>query len=78
MKKARYILTATVATLVLNPAVWAQETPGKEHAELAKAVSAAKVSLEKGLLASATEGKAISAKFEAEEGKLQLSVYDEG
>ena len=75
MKKARYILTATVATLALNPAVWAQETPGKEGAELAKAVSAAKVSLEKGLTAGATEGKPISAKFEVEDGKLQLSVY---
>ena len=75
MKKARYILTATVATLVLNPAVWAQETPGNEHAELAKAVSAARVSLEKGLVASGTEGKPISAKFELENGKLQLSVY---
>lgn len=75
MKKARFILAATVATLVLNLAAWAQETPGKERADLAKAVSAAKVSLEKGLLASATEGKPISAKFEVEEGKLQLSVY---
>ncbi len=75
MKKARYILAATVATLALNPAVWGQETPGKEHTELARAVGAAKVSLEKGLLASATEGKPISAKFEVEDGKLQLSVY---
>ena len=75
MKRGRFILTATVAALALNPAVWAQESPGNEHAELAKAVSAAKVSLEKGLVASATEGKAISTKFELEDGKLQLSVY---
>jgi uncharacterized membrane protein YkoI len=75
MKKDRYILAATVTTLVLSLAAWAQETPGKEPAELAKAVSAAKVSLEKGLLASATEGKPISAKFEVEDGKLQFSVY---
>ena len=75
MKNARYILAATVAMLVLNLAVWAQKPPGKERAELAKAVSAAKVSLEKGLVASAMEGKPISAKFEVEDGKLQLSVY---
>jgi len=75
MKKARGILAVTVATLALNPEVWAQETSGNQHAELAKAVSAAKVSLEKGLTAGATEGKPISAKFEVEDGKLQLSVY---
>ena|SRR5713226_5037779 len=75
MKKTRCILAATVAMLVLNLAVWAQEPSGKERAELAKAVSAAKVSLEKSLVASATGGKPISAKFEVEDGKLQLSVY---
>lgn len=75
MKNAGNILAATVTTLLLNPAVWAQGTPGKERAELAKAVSAAKLSLEKGLTASTTQGKAISAKFEVEDGKLQLSVY---
>ncbi len=75
MKKARYILAATVAALVIHPAGLAQESPGKEGAELSKAVSAAKVSLEKGLTASGMEGKPISAKFEVEDGKLQLSVY---
>jgi len=75
MKKARYILAATVATLLVHQAARARETPGKEGAELAKAVSAAKVSLEKGLMAAATEGRPISAKFEVEDGKLQLSVY---
>jgi len=33
------------------------------------------VSLERGLAASASHGQPISAKFEIEEGKLQLSVY---
>jgi len=75
MKKAEYILAATVATLVVHLAAWAQEAPGKEGAELAKAVSAAKVSLEKGLTAAVIKGKPISAKFEMEDGKLQLSVY---
>jgi uncharacterized membrane protein YkoI len=35
----------------------------------------AKVSLEKGIAASKSKGKPISAKYEVEEGKLQLSVY---
>ncbi len=47
----------------------------KAHAELAKALMGAKVSLAKGLAASAQEGTPISGKFELEEGKLQLSVY---
>src|SRR5207245_9203725 len=75
MKKARYTLRATPATLVLSPAVRAQQPPGEERAALAKAVSGARVSLEKGLAAGATEGRPISAKFDVEDGKLQLSVY---
>ena len=47
----------------------------KAHAELAKALLGAKVSLAEGLAASAQEGTPISGKFELEEGKLQLSVY---
>src|SRR5207247_10677380 len=45
------------------------------HGALAKAVMGARVSLERGLAASASHGQPISAKFEMEEGKLQLSVY---
>jgi hypothetical protein len=55
--------------------VSAQETHDKAHAELAKALPSAKVSLAEGLTASAREGTPISGKFELEEGKLQLSVY---
>src|SRR5262249_62325763 len=46
-----------------------------EKQALAKDVGAAKVSLEKGLSAGEAQGKPISAKFEIEEGKFQLSVY---
>jgi hypothetical protein len=53
----------------------AQPYQDKEHAELAKALKDAKVSLEEGLAASEREGQPISGKFEIEEGKLQLSVY---
>jgi hypothetical protein len=47
----------------------------KEKAELAPAVSGSKVTLEQGLIASKKNGKPVSAKFEIENGKPQLSVY---
>ena len=63
--------------LLFNVAVlsWGYQDQDKDRAELRKAVSQAKVSLEKALSVSNREGKPISAKFEIEEGKLQLSVY---
>src|SRR5438034_10896426 len=53
----------------------AQGQSDKENAQVASALSSAKVTLEAGIMASEREGKPISAKFEVEEGKLQLSVY---
>ena len=47
----------------------------KEKAELATAVSGAKVTLEQGLMVSKKSGKPVSGKFEIENGKPQLSVY---
>jgi hypothetical protein len=47
----------------------------KDAPVLAAALKEAKISLAKGLTASEKEGKPISAKFEVEDGKLQLSVY---
>jgi hypothetical protein len=72
MKKAVMVVGLLMVWLVVNPGLRSQD---KDHAELAKAVAASKVSLEQGLSASAREGKPISAKFEIEDGKLQLSVY---
>jgi len=46
-----------------------------DQAALAQAVQGAKTTLEAGLAASAREGRPISAKFEIEDGKFQLSVY---
>ena len=46
-----------------------------EDNALAEQLQGAEISLEQGLAASAAEGKPISAKFEVENGKLQLSVY---
>ena len=71
-------MTAFVAVLVfiVSPG-WAQtsDDKAKEHADLEKALKDAKVPLERGLTASAKEGKPISAKYEVEDGKLQLSIY---
>jgi len=66
-------LAAAAAWMFAAPPAWASDE--KEHAELAKALKDAKVPLERGLSASAKEGKPISAKYEVEDGKLQLSVY---
>lgn len=76
-KVTAYVLVMTFTTLVGNQVMWAEESGEKEHAELAKALSSAKVSLGAGLTASASAGKPISGKFELEEGKLQLSEYTE-
>ena len=70
-----YVLVVMFTTVVGSGMLRADENADKEHAELAKALSGAKVSLGAGLTASASEGKPISAKFEVEDGKLQLSVY---
>jgi len=51
---------------------WAQ---GSDPAALAAAVKDATATLQSGLKASEAQGTPISAKFEIEDGKLQLSVY---
>lgn len=72
MKKAAVVMGLLMVWLVVNPSLWSQD---KDRAALAKAVAEAKVSLEQGLTTSAHTGKPISAKFEIEDSKLQLSVY---
>jgi hypothetical protein len=70
------MVVSIVAALALMVSTgWAQTADDKERAELAKALKDAKIPLERGLTASAKEGKPISAKYEVEDGKLQLSVY---
>lgn len=64
-------LVGGLANIATGPA-WCQEG---NSAELAKAIGEAKVSLDQGISAGARAGKPISAKFEIEEGKPQLSVY---
>jgi hypothetical protein len=71
----KVVLGALMVCLLVNVGLWADADEDKDRGELAKAVVEAKVSLEQGLSAAAHEGKPISAKFEIDEGKLQLSVY---
>jgi hypothetical protein len=65
-----WILTVALWTI---PAVAAMSD--KEKAELAPVVAGSKVPLEQGMLTSKQSGKPVSAKFEIENGKPQLSVY---
>lgn len=68
-----------LAVVSWGSALSAQEKEAEEGnpAAVAKALTGVKVSLERGLAASASHGRPISGKFEMEEGKLQLSVYTE-
>ncbi len=75
MRKTTIVLAFLVAWFFTVPMGWAQNSGDTEHAELAKALKDAKISLQRGLTASAKAGKPISAKYEVEHGKLQLSVY---
>src|SRR5437870_3527395 len=74
-KSTTLMLVAAFVWLLGDHATWAQKYDDKEHAELAKALKGVKTSLEKGLPASESQGKPNTGKFEAEDGKLQLSVY---
>jgi hypothetical protein len=56
-------------------AVRAEESSEKGNGELAEALEGVKVSLDDGRRASEGQGTPISAKFDIEDGKLQLSVY---
>jgi hypothetical protein len=67
------LLTVLAVALWIGPAKAAMTD--KDKAELATAVSGAKVTLEQGLMTSKKSGKPVSAKFEIENGKPQLSIY---
>jgi len=75
-KSSRLILFA-VALMVSTGALTSAraEDDAKERAELAKAMGGAKATLQGGLTSAQANGTPISAKFEVEDGKLQLSVY---
>src|SRR5215510_8191097 len=64
---------------VLGIALWVMSAGAamtdKDKAELAPVVAGSKVTLEQGLATSKKNGKPVSAKFEIENGKPQLSIY---
>ena len=68
-------LAAVVVASFAGPPPALAIGPDQEHAELANALSGAKVSLQQGFTASEREGQPISGKFEMDEGRLQLSIY---
>ncbi len=67
--------TWLVPVLAVAAVCWGSTLAAQDKDAVAKAVLSARVSLERGLTASASHGRPISAKFEMDEGKLQLSVY---
>src|SRR3989442_15836564 len=64
----RFLIATFVASFALSAS--AEEKP-----DPAANMKNAKVSLERGMAASKSKGTPISAKYEMEDGKLQLSVY---
>ncbi len=77
MHRIGWLVAAVTLSLAGPLSLAAEEKQSKETEKqaLAKDVKTVEVSLEKGLSASEAAGKPISAKFEIEDGKLQLSVY---
>jgi len=74
-RHARVLLVGSFALLLAPGPGWGAQKD--EDAELAHALKGVKVSLKQGITASTAKGKPISAKFEVEDSKLQLSVYTE-
>lgn len=72
MRLALIIAVAGILSLP-GPSSWAEDE--MNPAALAKALPQASVSLDQALKTSEREGKPISAKYEIENGALQLSVY---
>jgi hypothetical protein len=56
-------------------AIFADDDDDEGQEKLIKLLDTSKINLQQGLAASEQQGQPISAKFEIDEGKLQLSVY---
>ena len=68
---------AVLGALLVSGTPLSGQESGKEQGALAAALRVKHVALATGIEAAAATGKAISAKYEYEGGKLQLSVYTE-
>ncbi len=81
----RKMLLMTAGATVLGLAAWvgfadqnaifADDDDDEGQEKLIKLLDASKIILQQGLTVSEQQGQPISAKFEVDEGKLQLSVY---
>jgi len=73
-KTLQFPLTVLAVALLIvgTQPVWAQE---EDVAALAAALKEVKFTLQEGLKASEREGTPVSAQFEIDAGKLQLSIY---
>src|SRR5438445_13600212 len=71
MRKTTIALAFLVVWFFAMPTGWAQESD-KEHAELAKSVKEAKISLQPGLTANAKAGKPIPEMYDVEHGTQHL------
>ncbi|SRR6266550_1611776 len=68
-------LAAALVTILLPNATPAQQATSAPDTALARQVRSAKISLGRALSTASARGTPISAKYEIEDGKLQLSVY---
>ena len=73
MLKRQFLAGLALGAAAFAAPAWAEGDA--DLAALAKALPAASVSLEQGMKAGERQGAPISAKYEIENGKLQLSVY---
>jgi len=75
MIKVPIALVASVMAIALWVVPAGAAMTDKDKAELAPVVAGSKITLEQGMATSKKNGKPVSAKFEIENGKPQLSVY---
>lgn len=84
MTRRKLLLTTAGATVIGlaalvgfadHNAIFADDDDDEGQEKLIKLLDASKINLQQGLAASEQQGQPISAKFEVDEGKLQLSVY---
>src|SRR2546423_15157975 len=69
------ITLVSLAAAFFASSAGAQESTGSADSTLARQVRSAPISLGRGLSAAGTRGRPISAKYELEDGKPQLSVH---
>src|SRR3981189_2536720 len=66
---------AALVGLADHNAIFANDDEDESQEALIKLMEASKIIMQHGIAASEQQGQPISAKFEIDEGKLQLSVY---